>query len=70
MNSVSWSNSFNLLISGSDDTSVKVWTTEDSIIVFNVARPQSTRSLSAKVRRGNESSESEKSGLINDDYRS
>lgn len=70
MNSVSWSNSFNLLISGSDDTSVKVWTTEDSIIVFNGARPQSTRSLSAKVRRGNESSESEKSGLINDDYRS
>ncbi len=70
MNSVSWSNSFNLLISGSDDTSVKVWTTEDSILVFNGARPQSTRSLSAKVRRGNESSESEKSGLINDDYRS
>ena len=70
MNSVSWSNSFNLLISGSDDTSVKVWTTLDSILVFNGARPQSTRSLSAKVRRGNESSESEKSGLINDDYRS
>jgi hypothetical protein len=70
VNSVSWSNSFNLLISGSDDTSVKVWTTEDSILVFNGARPQSTRSLSAKVRRGNESSESEKSGLINDDYRS
>jgi hypothetical protein len=70
VNSVSWSNSFNLLISGSDDTSVKVWTTLDSILVFNGARPQSTRSLSAKVRRGNESSESEKSGLINDDYRS
>lgn len=70
MNSVSWSNTYNLVISGSDDTSVKVWTTDDTKIVLNSARPQSSRSLSAKLRRGNESSESDKSGQMNDDYRS
>lgn len=39
MNSVSWSPTHNLLISGSDDTSVKVWTADDTKLGFNPGKP-------------------------------
>lgn len=46
------------MISGSDDTNVKVWTTEGAKISLNVAKSIVSRQLNPRLRNNDESSES------------
>lgn len=67
VNSISWSAGLNCLVSGSDDTTVKLWATLNAPYTLSVVRPAQIKSLNARMRLG-ESSESEKDEQA--DYRS
>jgi WD40 repeat protein len=67
VNSISWSASLNCLLSGSDDTTVKLWATPNEPFTLSVVRPAQLKSLNARMRLG-ESSESQKDEQV--DYRS
>jgi len=50
-----------MLISGSDDTTIKVWTIQDIKINLSTSKPVITKSQISRILRGNDSSDSDDS---------